>query len=101
MTARGCPSPMPRASPAAPSSSSVRRASRPGIAVLELPGVVHHVVGRPADEELERPRPGRLAVRVPGAERLEIRLPVRLEAGRGQDDVPGRADLDLPRELLR
>jgi hypothetical protein len=33
-----------------------------GVAVLEFPGMVHHVVGGGADEEGERPGSGRLAV---------------------------------------
>ena len=50
------------------------RGHRPGLGspVLDLPGVVHDVVGGPPDEELDRPGPGRLALGVVGADAGEI-----------------------------
>ena len=57
--------------------------------VLHLPGVVHHVVSHPADEELDRPGPGRLALRVVGADRAEERLPMRRKLVGGEDTSMG------------
>ena len=56
-------------------------ASGRGVPVLHLPRVVHDVVGGPADEELDRPGPRRLALGVVGADGVEVRLPMR-RAGR-------------------
>ena len=79
----------------APSSYPVAR-----VAVLELPGMVHHVVGGSPDEELDRPGAGRPPVGVVRPDLPEIRQPVVLAAVRGQDGVRWRPDLDLARELL-
>ena len=77
-----------------------RRSGRCRVAVLHLPGVVHDVLGGASHEELKRPRPGRPALGVVGADGIEIGPSMRRQAVLGEDDLARRADLDLPRELL-
>src|SRR5450759_6026203 len=63
--------------------------------------MIHDVVGRAAHEELDRPGPRWLAFGVVRADGIEVCLPMRREAVRGQDDLDRRPDLDLARELVR
>ena len=72
-----------------------------GVAVLHLPGVVHHVMGRPPDEELDRPGSSGPALGVVRPDRGEVGGPVRRQPLRGQDNLARRANLDLSRELVR
>ena len=57
--------------------------ARPGtlVPVFHLPGVIHDVVGGAAHEELDRPGPRRLALRVVGADGVEV---VPRDVGRGR-----------------
>jgi hypothetical protein len=59
--------------------------------------MIHDVVGGAAHEELDRPGPRRPASGVVGADGIEIRLPVRREAIRGEDGLERRPDFDLAR----
>ena len=71
------------------------------VPILHLPRVIHGVVGRATHEELDRPRAGRLALRVVGTDGVQVRLPMRRQAIGREHDVERSPDLDLPRELVR
>ena len=61
--------------------------------------MIHDVVRRPADEELDRPRPRRLPLGVVGADGVEVVSPVPRETFGRQDVGEFRPHLDLTGEL--
>ena len=69
-------------------------------AVFDLPAVIHHVLGRAAHQELDRPAPRRFAFGVEGTDGVQVLLAMRCQAPRREDVLERGPHADLLRPLI-